>query len=1103
MAKWSGSGNTLTATVVKGDTLWDIAATASSKLGKKITYQNLASWNKISNPNKISIGQVIKCYNPGSSSGSSSSSNPGNVVTITAFGQDANDNNKLFARWTWGKESETESYEVSWDYANGSGVWWYNTSTNTLSEHTNWTARHSDFSIPADATRIRFRVKPISKKKKDSKGKETSYWTGKWTEWKYWDKGAAPAPPPVPEVKIDKNRITSTIRYDAVDLDGITHVQFQIMKNDSTKGLTKSDKIALSGGTASYTYLGADGSEYKVSARVYIKSRDVYSEWSNWSDNVATKPVSPKEITIIRAESSTSVYLAWTKVDLATEYDIEYIEDKRYFDNSDMVQQQPVGKTDNTTESLPTSYLITGLESGKEYFFRVRAWRSEDGSNKIASAWSGIKSVVVGTKPAAPTTWSSSSTVTDGKDVNLYWVHNSKDGSRQKTAKLRLTGVADAPVTILLGITDVDNEYVSYKYKEVKEEDPEPTYVCALKTSAFSEGAKIEWQVCTQGILPDYGEWSTSRTIEVYSTPVVSLSMEPTITSFPIYISAVATPNNDIQKPTGYYVSIAATEPYETTDNLGNVKMVNTGDLIYSEYFNPDVTNQLHLELLPSSISLENGMSYRITCLASMSSGLTAEFTSPFDVSWDVAVCEPNAEIGVNKELLTASIRPYCETADIKYYRVNCDDFKKGSEITNTTTTDLLAMEGSVITGVYTTDDLPVYLYGQLSDNGDIVSTYYTMDGGKYYNVQIGSTYVATPTEIDYLYGEPVTKRSGKVTTAMTTDTYVKSNDLMEAVECDLLSNALTTGGEKVYSYDDRGITRYCLFYYIRREKEIEALEGVELPGAFTTDNSQVFYVELDDTRQYYTIVNGKYYSVGTVYHPIKHAKANVYAGMQDEGNHILFCTVESREKFEDVWLSVYRREFDGSFTEIASNIDGNNRTTVTDPHPALDYARYRIVAADKATGHIEYYDCPAYPVGGIAAVLQWDEEVRDFDALGDIAPAESELTGSMLKLPYNIDVSDSTKPDAKLVEYIGRSHPVSYYGTHLGSSSSWNMVIDKQDSETIYALRRLQSWLGDVYVREPSGTGYWAQVTVSFSQKHCEVTIPVSLSITRVEGGA
>ena len=43
---------------------------------------------------------------------------------------------------------------------------------------------------------------------------------------------------------------------------------------------------------------------------------------------------------------------------------------------------------------------------------------------------------------------------------------------------------------------------------------------------------------------------------------------------------------------------------------------------------------------------------------------------------------------------------------------------------------------------------------------------------------------------------------------------------------------------------------------------------------------------------------------------------------------------------------------------------------------------------------------------------------------------------------------------------------------------------------------------MGNVYVREPSGTGYWAKINVSFNQKYKEVTSRVTLEVTRVEGG-
>ena len=214
------------------------------------------------------------------------------------------------------------------------------------------------------------------------------------------------------------------------------------------------------------------------------------------------------------------------------------------------------------------------------------------------------------------------------------------------------------------------------------------------------------------------------------------------------------------------------------------------------------------------------------------------------------------------------------------------------------------------------------------------------------------------------------------------------------------------------------------------------------------------------------------------------------------------YCEDDNGNLIENLTLSVYRREFDGRFTELATDIVNTDSEYITDPHPSLDFARYRIVAISDTTGAVSYYDVPGYPVNGNAVIIQWDEEWTSFNTWNGDEPEQASWGGSMLKLPYNIDVSDSNTADVALVEYIGREHPVSYYGTQHGARSTWNVSIDKKDEETLYALRRLSTWMGDVYVREPSGSGYWANIAVSFNQKHREVTIPVTLSITRVEGG-
>lgn len=199
--------------------------------------------------------------------------------------------------------------------------------------------------------------------------------------------------------------------------------------------------------------------------------------------------------------------------------------------------------------------------------------------------------------------------------------------------------------------------------------------------------------------------------------------------------------------------------------------------------------------------------------------------------------------------------------------------------------------------------------------------------------------------------------------------------------------------------------------------------------------------------------------------------------------------------------LSVYRKNDDGTFVTIAENLINTEAAFVTDPHPNLGGSEYRIVATDMTSGQMIFYDPPPYDMKCTDIILQWDEEYADIPFNDDSRETIRQF-GSFVRLPYNIDVSESANMENSMVNYIGRKNPVSYYGTQTGYTASWSTEIPKYDTQTIKMLRRLQVYPGDVYVREPSGTGYWAHVTVTFPINHCALTVSVSLSVTRVEGG-
>lgn len=752
-----------------------------------------------------------------------------------------------------------DHYRYAWYYQSGDGVWYEGDSGDTKGNETAY--RYCTYSPPDNWTWVNCHVYPVSKTRKVN-GKDTPYWSGELSNVGYYRYNMPPETPPSPSVEIDGYELTATINN--VSDARSDEIQFQVY--DSTTLFT-SGTATVKAAMASFKCSVNAGGSYRVRARsaniisaapggtfVTVGSRS-YSEWTDFTSPVETIPSAPGSITTIRGASSTSIYLEWDAVNSADTYEIEYTTNVNYFDGSN--------ETTSVSDIEFNHYTVTGLESGDEYFFRVRAVNGQG-----ESGWSGIKSIVIGKPPAAPTTWSSATTVIVGDPLNLYWVHNAQDGSKETYAEVETT------INGLKETHTIENPTAD------DDEAEEKTKYYTVDTSGLKEGAKIEWRVRTAGITKQYGDWSIMRKVDVYARPTLSLSLTDqngstieTLTSFPLFIKGLAGPNT--QAPIGYHVSVIADSGYSTVDSVGQTKIINAGEAVYSEYI--DTNDPLLVELSAGNIDLENGVSYTVAVRVSMNSGLTADATQPFDVSWTDEEYPLDIEIAFDPDTYVTYLTPYSRDIDT----------------------------------------------GELN------------------------------------------------------------------------------------------------------------------PG---------------------------------------------------------------------LSLAIYRREFDGSFTEIVSDLDSSTNTVVTDPHPALDYARYRIVATDNSTGAISYYDPPGYPVGdNVPVIIQWDEEWTDFEAQPaseTAVRAQPVWSGSMLKLWYNIDVSDNNTPEVSMVNYVGRTYPVSYYGTSIDSTSSWSVEIPATDVETIYQLRRLAIWQGDCYVREPSGTGYWANVNVSFSKTHNELTIPVTLDITRVEGG-
>lgn len=207
----------------------------------------------------------------------------------------------------------------------------------------------------------------------------------------------------------------------------------------------------------------------------------------------------------------------------------------------------------------------------------------------------------------------------------------------------------------------------------------------------------------------------------------------------------------------------------------------------------------------------------------------------------------------------------------------------------------------------------------------------------------------------------------------------------------------------------------------------------------------------------------------------------------------------------DSVVLSVYRINFDGSFTPIEINIPNDGMTVISDPHPALDNGKYRLVALDNATGAMFFDDIISEDLEVKGLVLQWDAKYANYLVRGIVDEIDGAAIGNMaggttLRLPYNVKKNESSELDVELVDYIGREHPVSYYGTQKGQKSSYSTDVPKDDVDTLDLVRRLQTWPGDVYLRAQDGLGYWAKVEVSFDRDYDSLLMPVSIDAVRVD---
>lgn len=522
-----------------------------------------------------------------------------------------------YATWKWSKKN-TKEYELRWYYSTSQGVWFVGSDSTSRVKNGTYTA-------PDNATAIKVAIRPVSTTHKVN-NKDVNYWTAAWSTFVKVNLGQIPPEKPsTPTVTISDFSLTASVNYYG---DG-TVIEFEIIQNDQISLGTA--QVGLATNHAAYKRSVSAGSRYKVRARAKKWSSN-YSDWSEYSDNVETIPSNPAKIESVRATSSTSVSVTWDAVNNADSYEVQYTNNRDYFDTA------PSEVQSITVEKVTTAN-ITGMDTGLTWYFRLRA-TNEQGS----SGWTPIVSCIVGTQPSPPTTWSSATTVVGGESVTLNWVHNSEDNSAQTAATL---------------------EVITNGLPQTYELTTETSY--EINTDGYKDASTILWRVKTKGITADYSEWSMQRVVNVYAPVSLGITgLGDVIGQFPIAFTLSTGLSS--QRPISYHVSIIANESYETVDYRGEDEFISEGQEVYSRNFDTSA-NPLNVSIGAGDVNLDNNISYTLVANVATDAGLSTSATVDFTVSWYDETVDPNAEMGINDaDCVSMYIRPYVADDPAEYY---------------------------------------------------------------------------------------------------------------------------------------------------------------------------------------------------------------------------------------------------------------------------------------------------------------------------------------------------------------------------------------------------------------------------------------------------
>lgn len=479
--------------------------------------------------------------------------------------------------------------------------------------------------------------------------------------------------------------------------------------------------IANGSGTATITCTEDITGESGYSLHTRNVSADGILMTSDYDTYSTTMPVAPTLDSVTPTNMAGKVYLSWTNSwSDATGVIIAWTDDPDNWMSNDDPDEYEI-------KELASSWFITGLETGKEWYFRIRSVKSEVDSETL-SPWSNELVIDLASAPAVPVLYLSSDTITEDGMVTAYWSHVSTDGTGQIASNI-------VEATYSGGVWTYGNPVVATKeaqHVDIYAADQGwtngTTKYLALQTRSGSGGmsdfstpvkivvaAKPTLSITTNSLsgsetvteyflgdgvtdtfqcansmtaTPTVTVEGTTATVVSYTGGAVELSTAPddgdevvityttgdndVLTSMPLTATITTTNAVDLT------IAIERAETYPMLRPDDTLTDGAKGETIYVNNIAAESSNSISIAIDDIIGRLDDGAWYNLIATASDAFGQTAEQQIRFKVHWSHQSWEPTASFITDTSEFIARITPIAgadyavgDTCDI--YRLSAD----------------------------------------------------------------------------------------------------------------------------------------------------------------------------------------------------------------------------------------------------------------------------------------------------------------------------------------------------------------------------------------------------------------------------------------------